>query len=180
MDEYDEVFLSFFPINDAHFYGGIVMQMYDQYLREIFPNQIEDCPVGQGNSDYCLKPISQRANAKGSTGADMANANWDGQYVNYGNGDPWVMYSQTTIDIVAHEITHAITEWNSDPVRGGQSSALDESFSDIAAIAVNDFFEDNVSGSYANSLAYKNKREYRWRYGWDVFAGGWGGSRACR
>lgn len=175
MDTNDYYFLSFFPINDAHFYAGIVMQMYDQYLRDIYPTQLFDCSVGDVNSSYCLKSISQRANAKGETGADMSNANWDGEYVNYGNGGPYEMYSQTTIDIVAHEITHAITEWNSDPIWDGQSKALDESFSDIAAIAVNDFFERHLSGSYASSVLYREKRKYNWRYGWDVFLYGWGG-----
>jgi Zn-dependent metalloprotease len=170
-------FLSYFPINDAHFYAGIVMQMYDQYLRDIYPDQAEDCPADQENSDYCLKPISQRANAKGPTGADIANANWDGEYVNYGNGSIWEMFSQTTIDLVAHEISHAVTEWNSDPERAGQSQALDESFSDIAAIAANDFFERHVSGSYASSVPYMNKRESQWRYGWDVFVLPGGGGR---
>ena len=168
-------YYSFFPINDAHFYGGVVMQMYDQYLRDIYPNQMESCPAGDVNTGFCLKPISQRANAKGQTGGDMSNANWDGEYVNYGNGGPYEMYSQTTIDIVAHEITHAITEWNSDPVWAGQSRALDESFSDIAAIATNDFFQRHLSGSYANSLLYKEKREHSWIYGWDVFLYGLGG-----
>ena len=161
-------YFSYFPINDAHFYAGIVMQMYDQYLREIYPIQLEDCPPDSSNG-YCLKPISQRANAKGQTGGDMSNANWDGEYVNYGNGGPGDLYSQTTIDIVAHEISHAITEWNSDPIWEGQSRALDESFSDIAAMAVNDYFERQVSGSYATSVPYENKRNKRWVYGWDVF-----------
>ncbi len=173
IDDNDYDYYSFFPINDAHFYAGIVMQMYDQYLYEIYPDQLADCP--ENDASFCLKPIKQRANAKGPTGGDIGNANWDGEYVNYGNGDPWAMYSQTTIDIVAHEISHAVTEWNSDPIRGGQSSALDESFSDIAAIAANDFFERHVSGSYASSVPYMNKREYPWRYGWDVFPGGRGG-----
>lgn len=167
-------YYSYFPVNDAHFYAGIVMQMYDQYLAEIYPNQLEDCPLNS-NDGYCLKPISQRANAKGLTGGDMSNANWDGEYVNYGNGGPNDMYSHTTIDLVAHEISHAITEWNSDPIWAGQSRALDESFSDIAAIAVNDYFERHLSGSYANSEPYQNKRKKRWVYGTDVFLYALGG-----
>ncbi|NRB42727.1 MAG: M4 family metallopeptidase [Pseudomonadales bacterium] len=164
-------YYSFFPINDAHFYGGVVMQMYHQYLRDIYPYQLDDCD----NTGFCLKPIKQRANAKGPTGGDMSNANWDGEYVNYGNGGPYDRYSQTTIDIVAHEITHAVTEWNSDPDWVGQSRALDESFSDIAAIAANDFFERHLKGSYATSVPYSNKRAFSWVYGWDVHLYGLGG-----
>ncbi len=180
IDDDDWDFFSFSPINDVHFYAGIVMQMYDQYFRDIYPAQVDDCPQGPVSSGYCLKPIKQRANATDAYGAEMENANWDGEYTNYGNGNIWDMYSMTTIDIVAHEIGHAFTEWNTASEYSGQSGALNESFSDITTIAANEFFQRQLSGSYFTSLPYQKKRENQWQVGWDASMSGWGGRNLQR
>ncbi|WP_298770678.1 GEVED domain-containing protein [uncultured Shewanella sp.] len=176
-------FFSFSPENDAHFYGGVVMQMYHSYLDDLFPNQkaqnpnSPDCPVnaqGQPNGDYCLKRLSQRAHALGVTGGHMDDANWDGEYVNYGNGQ-WAgrFYSLTTIDLVAHESMHALSEWNGDLDSTGQAGAIGEGLGDISAIAANQYFETHLLGdqtdNYQSSTGYQNKRDNEWAYAWDIY-----------
>ena len=42
----------------------------------------------------------------------------------------------TSLDICAHEYTHAVTDYTANLINGGESGALNESFSDIMAIAV--------------------------------------------
>ncbi|WP_299495259.1 GEVED domain-containing protein [uncultured Shewanella sp.] len=176
-------FFSFSPENDAHFYGGVVMQMYHSYLDDLFPEQkaqnpnSPDCPVdnqGQPNGDYCLKRLSQRAHALGVTGGHMDDANWDGEYVNYGNGQ-WAgrFYSLTTIDLVAHESMHALSEWNGDLDSTGQAGAIGEGLGDISAIAANQYFESHLLGeqsdNYQSSTGYQNKRDNEWAYAWDIY-----------
>ncbi|MCL1124949.1 M4 family metallopeptidase [Shewanella surugensis] len=177
-------FFSFSPENDAHFYAGVVMQMYHSYLDDLFPNQkaqnpdSPDCPInsqGQPNGDYCLKRLSQRAHALGVTGGHMDDANWDGEYVNYGNGQ-WAgrFYSLTTIDLVAHESMHALSEWNGDLDSTGQAGAIGEGLGDISAIAANHYLEghlvdDQQVASYKSSTAYGNKRDNEWAYAWDIY-----------
>lgn len=170
-------FFSFSPENDAHFYGGLVMQMYHSYLDDLFPEQKDlntsstDCPT---NGDYCVKRLLQRAHALGITGGHMDDANWDGEYVNYGNGQ-WAgrFYSLTTIDLVAHESMHALSEWNGGLDSTGQAGAIGEGLGDISAIAANQYFEMHLEGdqadNYKNSTGYQNKRDNEWAYAWDSY-----------
>lgn len=60
-------------------------------------------------------------------GSGYENAYWDGSQMVYGDG-------MTTIDVTAHELTHALTEWTADLEYLDQSGALNESFSDIFAV----------------------------------------------
>lgn len=60
-------------------------------------------------------------------GSSYENAYWDGSQMVYGDG-------MATIDVTAHELTHALTEWTADLEYLDQSGALNESFSDIFAV----------------------------------------------
>ena len=55
---------------------------------------------------------------------DCPNAYWDGQATKYCNG-------VTSDDVVAHEWTHAVTEYTSDLIYQWQPGALNEAYSDI-------------------------------------------------
>lgn len=61
------------------------------------------------------------------------NAFWTGSYSCYGDGsaDPL-----TGIDVVSHEITHGVTQYNADLIYELESGALNESFSDIFGTVV--------------------------------------------
>lgn len=67
-----------------------------------------------------------------------ANAYWDGQNTIYGDGIPGTDYDQpfTYINIIGHEITHAVTEFSSGLIYSGESGAMNESISDIIGMAV--------------------------------------------
>lgn len=69
------------------------------------------------------------------------NAFWDGTQMTYGDGDGTTHFAFTSLDIVAHEITHAVTEYTANLNYSYESGALNESFSDIFGIAVD--FEAN-------------------------------------
>ncbi len=66
-------------------------------------------------------------------GKDFNNAFWDGRRVVFGNGDG---KSLATLDIVAHEIAHGLTQYTSNLIYQNESGALNESFSDIIGKAV--------------------------------------------
>lgn len=62
---------------------------------------------------------------QGSTCPDYQNAFWNGSQMVYADG------FSSADDVVAHELTHAVTEYTADLFYYMQSGALNESFSDI-------------------------------------------------
>ncbi len=60
------------------------------------------------------------------------NAFWDGQHLVFGDGDGQVFDRFTkSVDVLAHELSHAVTERTAGLVYEGQSGALNESLSDV-------------------------------------------------
>ena len=60
------------------------------------------------------------------------NAFWDGQRMIFGDGDGSIFNPFTiSIDIIAHELGHAVTEDEARLIYEGQSGALNESMSDV-------------------------------------------------
>ncbi len=67
-------------------------------------------------------------------GQDYVNAFWDGTQLVFGDGDGKVFDRFTKpVDVLAHELTHAVTEHTSGFVYEGQPGALNESVSDVFA-----------------------------------------------
>jgi Zn-dependent metalloprotease len=106
------------PAVDAHYYAGIV---YDYYKDKLQRNSID----GKGMS------IISVVNA----GA-IDNAAWDGYEMLYGDGTSTFGCLSCSLDIVAHELTHGVTQYTADLEYIGQSGALNESMSDIMAAVI--------------------------------------------
>ena len=67
-------------------------------------------------------------------GTDYDNAFWDGTQLVFGDGDGRVFERFTKpVDVLAHELTHAVTERTAGLRYQGQSGALNESMSDVFA-----------------------------------------------
>ncbi len=67
-------------------------------------------------------------------GNNYVNAYWDGTQMVYGDGDG--VYSielGKDLDVTVHELTHAVTDSESDLIYSGESGGLNESMSDIFA-----------------------------------------------
>lgn len=60
-------------------------------------------------------------------GTPLANAFWNGKLMGFGNADRLA----GALDVIGHEMTHAVVQKTSDLVYDGQPGALNESFSDI-------------------------------------------------
>jgi Zn-dependent metalloprotease len=63
---------------------------------------------------------------------DYDNAFWDGTQLVFGDGDGQVFDRFTKpIDVLGHELSHAVTQFTADLTYEGQSGALNESMSDV-------------------------------------------------
>jgi Zn-dependent metalloprotease len=65
-------------------------------------------------------------------GRDYSNAFWDGQRMVFGDGDGYLFNRFTaSLDVIAHELTHGVTEDEARLVYFFQPGALNESMSDV-------------------------------------------------
>ncbi|KAL8338977.1 hypothetical protein RB598_007343 [Gaeumannomyces tritici] len=76
-------------------------------------------------------------------GINYENAYWDPSKMQmvYGDGDKFLYKFAECIDVIGHEMTHAITEHTSPLNYQGQSGALNEHVSDVFGIMVKQFKE---------------------------------------
>ena len=70
-------------------------------------------------------------------GSKPYNASWNGLYLAFGNGRAFAR----SLEVVAHEYSHGITDHTADLLYVDQTGALNEAFSDILGIAVEAAFE---------------------------------------
>ena len=74
----------------------------------------------------------------------LDNAFWNGEQMVYGDGDGTTTRNYSgAIDVVAHELTHGVTEFTSNLIYQDESGALNESFSDIMGTSVEFFAAAN-------------------------------------
>ncbi|WP_258405943.1 M4 family metallopeptidase [Shewanella acanthi] len=106
------------PLNDAHFFGGIIFNMYKEW--------------------YNTAPLTFQLQMRVHYGVNFENAFWDGTGMTFGDGFS-TFYPLVSLDVSAHEVSHGFTEQNSNLVYSGQSGGINESFSDIAGEAA-EFF----------------------------------------
>ena len=61
-----------------------------------------------------------------------------------------------SLDVVAHELTHGVTDYSSQLVYANESGALNEAFSDIMGTAVTFYFQQSGTGSGAADYVVAN------------------------
>lgn len=104
------------PINDAHYFGNKVVDMYQAYLNTL---------------PLTGMPLLLLVHA----GKNFENAAWTGVSMIFGDGYE-KFYPVVGLDVVGHEVSHGFTEQNSGLLTTGQAGAINESFSDTAGEAV--------------------------------------------
>lgn len=73
-------------------------------------------------------------------GTDYQNAFWNGEQMVFGDGDGEIFNRFTlAIDVVAHELTHGVTESEANLIYFEQAGALNESLSDVFGSLVKQF-----------------------------------------
>ena len=141
----------FQPQNDAHLFASTTMQMAAHYLKDLYPEQDVLCPTWGG--DYCLKQLQQRVGY--STEGEKYMSDWDGEFVNLAEGGSVVSQfaHASSLDIVAHEIGHALLTWNSKVLyQGDEPAAIQEAFADMTAVAARDYYLRHIDGKVSNSF----------------------------
>jgi vibriolysin len=78
---------------------------------------------------------------------NYVNAYWNGTQMVYGDGDGSQSGPLTVLDVVAHELTHAVTGTSSELIYANESGALNEAMSDIFGASVESFRDGAVSGN---------------------------------
>ncbi|KFE62714.1 M4 family metallopeptidase [Hyalangium minutum] len=78
---------------------------------------------------------------------NYVNAYWDGTQMVYGDGDGSQSTALTVLDVVGHELTHAVTDTSSDLVYANESGALNEAMSDVFGTSIEAFRDGVVSAN---------------------------------
>jgi len=108
------------PVGDAsinHAFDGLGATR--DFYRQVF----------QRNS---LDDHGQRLDGYVHRGLRYNNAFWDGQEMVFGDGDGQIFTDFTgSVDVIAHELTHGVTQFTADLDYHTQSGALNESMSDV-------------------------------------------------
>ena len=79
------------------------------------------------------------------------NAFWDGERMVFGDGDGEVFTRFTvSLSVIAHELTHGVTEFTASLAYAGQSGALNESVSDVFGALV----EQHARGQSASEASW--------------------------
>lgn len=112
---------------DAHAYAA---QTYDYYKNVHSRNSYD------GNGAQLISTVHY--------GRNYNNAFWSGSQMVYGDGDGSTFIPLSgALDVIAHELTHAVTDTTADLVYQNESGAINESMSDIFGTLVEYQFNNN-------------------------------------
>ncbi|PGL69519.1 M4 family metallopeptidase [Bacillus sp. AFS055030] len=115
---------------DAHYFTGLTFD----YYKNVFNRNSYDNKGGALKSSV---HYSRKYN----------NAFWNGSQMVYGDGDGTTFIPLSGgIDVVAHELTHAVTETSSNLIYQNESGALNEAISDIFGTIIE--FYNNKNPDY--------------------------------
>jgi len=110
-------------INDAHFFGNVLYDMYKTW-----------CNVA---------PLKFKLLIKVHYGNNYENAFWNGRELTFGDGRN-TFYPLVDINVVTHEAAHGFTEQNSGLIYSAQSGGMNEAYSDIAGEAAEMWMKKRV------------------------------------
>ncbi|CAH6865215.1 Neutral protease [Vibrio chagasii] len=111
------------PLNDAHYFGNVVFDMYKEWMN--------------------TSPLSFQLTMRVHYSTDYENAFWNGSSMTFGDGKN-TFYPLVDINVSAHEVSHGFTEQNSGLVYRNMSGGINEAFSDIAGEAAEYYLRGNV------------------------------------
>ncbi|WP_417498524.1 M4 family metallopeptidase [Lysobacter yangpyeongensis] len=130
------------PINDAHYFGGVITNMYPAYTG--------------------YNALSFQLVMRVHYGSSYENAFWDGSTMSFGDGAS-TFYPLVSADVAGHEVSHGFTEQHSNLTYSGMSGGMNEAFSDMGGEATeyywkgtNDFLvgQEIFKGAAGQALRY--------------------------
>ncbi|MCJ8273823.1 MAG: M4 family metallopeptidase, partial [Psychrosphaera sp.] len=110
------------PLNDGHYFGNMVYDMYNDYIGE--------------------SPLEFQMCVKVHYGNNHENAFWDGTCMTFGDGGS-NFYPLVVLDLMSHEVSHGFSERHTGFVFFGHSGSISESFSDLAGEAAEYYMKGN-------------------------------------
>ena len=140
-------------VGDAHVYAGYT---YDYYFKRFGRRGLDDTNIRIRSLTNPVRRTPEDVTRYFGTVPDFfVNAFYNGGGVMvYGVGLPegstfggqaW-NYLSGALDVVAHELTHGVTEFTSNLIYRNESGALNEAFSDIIGTSAEFFFQPAGSG----------------------------------
>ncbi|TZF89582.1 M4 family metallopeptidase [Cognatilysobacter lacus] len=102
------------PINDAHYFGGVITNMYPAYT---------------GYNALTFQLVMRVHYS-----SNYENAFWDGSTMSFGDGAT-TFYPLVSADVAGHEVSHGFTEQHSNLTYSGMSGGMNEAFSDMGGEA---------------------------------------------
>ncbi|MEO8161505.1 MAG: M4 family metallopeptidase, partial [Arenimonas sp.] len=133
---------AFSPLNDAHYFGKIVYDMYGAY-------------VG-------VPPLTFQLTMRVHYSHNYENAFWDGSAMTFGDGAS-TFYPLVSLDVSSHEVSHGFTEQNSNLTYSGRSGGMNEAFSDMAGEAA-EFYMKGVADFLVGADIFKGPAGQALRY----------------
>jgi Zn-dependent metalloprotease len=111
------------PVNEAYDYSGDTYNFY----RQVFDRNSVDSK-------------GMRLDSTVHYGEDYNNAFWNGTQMVYGDGDGQIFNRFTiSLDVIGHELTHGVSQYEAALEYQGQSGALNESLSDVFGTLVKQY-----------------------------------------
>jgi Zn-dependent metalloprotease len=102
------------PLNDAHYFGGVIYNMYQAYIG--------------------MAPLTFQLQMKVHYKTNYENAFWNGTAMTFGDGAT-TFHPLVSLDVSSHEVSHGFTEQQSNLTYSGQSGGMNEAYSDMAGEA---------------------------------------------
>ena len=120
-------------VNESYDYSGVV---FDFYSKVFGRNSVDDRGMRLDSSVHYREDATE----------PFDNAFWNGSQMIYGDGDG-VTFDRFTkcLDIIGHELTHGVTQYEAGLAYHGQSGALNESFSDVFGSLVKQWYKNQTA-----------------------------------
>ncbi len=128
------------PLNDAHFFGNVVFNMYQAYI--------------------AAPPLTFQLQMRVHYSSNYENATWNGSAMTFGDGAS-TFYPLVSLDVSAHEVSHGYTEQQSGLVYSGQSGGMNEAYSDMAGEAA-EYFKDGTNDFLVGAQIFKGNGALRY------------------
>jgi Zn-dependent metalloprotease len=133
---------AFSPLNDAHFFGDVIYDMYQAWIG--------------------VPPLTFQLSMRVHYSSNYENAFWNGSAMTFGDGAS-TFYPLVSLDVSAHEVSHGFTEQNSGLIYSGQSGGMNEAFSDIAGEAA-EFYMNGTNDFLVGAQIFKASGALRYMH----------------
>jgi vibriolysin len=110
-----------------------------------------------------IPPLTFQLTMRVHYGINYENAFWNGSSMTFGDGQT-TFYPLVGLDVSAHEVSHGFTEQHSNLIYSGQSGGINESFSDIAGEAADEYMRGSTDFEVGADIFKEPGQALRYMY----------------